>query len=25
LGPYGAVCWRDLGVIANRFLPVRIA
>ena len=25
LGPYGAVCWRDLGVIANRFLPVRAA
>jgi O-antigen/teichoic acid export membrane protein len=25
LGPYGAVCWRDLAVIANRFLPVRIA
>lgn len=25
LGPYGAVCWRDLGVIAHRFLPVRAA
>jgi O-antigen/teichoic acid export membrane protein len=25
LGPYGAVCWRDLMAIANRFLSVRIA
>ena len=24
LGPYGAVCWRDLGVIAIRFLPAGI-
>jgi O-antigen/teichoic acid export membrane protein len=24
-GPYGAVCWRDLAMIANRFLPVRVA
>ena len=24
LGPHGAVCWRDLGVIASRFLPVKV-
>jgi O-antigen/teichoic acid export membrane protein len=24
LGPHGAVCWRDLGVIACRFLPVKV-
>ena len=24
LGPYGAVCWRDLRVIASRFLPVKV-
>jgi O-antigen/teichoic acid export membrane protein len=25
LGPHGAVCWRDLGVIASRFMPVKVA
>jgi hypothetical protein len=25
LGPHGAVRWRDLGVIASRFLPVKVA
>ena len=24
IGPYGAVCWRDLRAIVNRFLPVRL-
>ena len=23
LGPHGAACWRDLRVIASRFLPVK--
>jgi O-antigen/teichoic acid export membrane protein len=23
-GPYGAVCWRDLGVIIGRLLPVKV-
>jgi O-antigen/teichoic acid export membrane protein len=25
IGPYGATCWRDLRVIAGRFLPVKVA
>jgi O-antigen/teichoic acid export membrane protein len=25
MGPYGAVCWRDLAVIVSRFLPVKVA
>src|SRR6202012_5215020 len=24
VGPHGAVCWRDLGTIVSRFLPVRV-
>jgi hypothetical protein len=24
MGPYGAVCWRDLRAIVNRFVPVRL-
>jgi hypothetical protein len=23
-GPYGATCWRDLRVIASRFLPLKV-
>ena len=23
VGPYGAACWRDLRVIAGRFLPLK--
>jgi uncharacterized membrane protein YdcZ (DUF606 family) len=25
VGPNGAACWRDLRVIASRFLPVKVA
>jgi O-antigen/teichoic acid export membrane protein len=25
VGPHGAACWRDLRVIASRFLPVKVA
>ena len=24
IGPYGAVCWRDLRAVVNRFVPVRL-
>jgi O-antigen/teichoic acid export membrane protein len=24
VGPHGAVCWRDLGMIVSRFLPVKV-
>jgi len=25
IGPHGATCWRDLGLIASRFLPLKVS